>query len=141
MNDLEKVSEDERGWIYRLRMPSGDREVIFIFTRKGFWRGGEYHKSTQHDFLIFGKLYWLRCLPLAGLEGHYAPESVWTKFVQDDSNPTYGFLSTLLKPFEGHVVRAEEDTLYVEWLDGLFEKTFIPEMRKRVDEQLKDKNR
>ena len=139
MNDLEKVSEDERGWIYRLRMPSGDREVIFIFTRKGFWRGGEYHKSTQHDFLIFGKLYWLRCIPMAyTVAGTYkfAPESVWRKFIQDSSNPT-----TLLNPIEGHVVRAEEDTLYVEWLEGLFEKTFIPEMRKRVDEQLKDKNR
>jgi hypothetical protein len=137
MNNLEKVSEDERGWIYRLLKPDG-REVILIFTRRGFWRGGEYHKSTQHDFLIFGKLYWLRCVPMVrGLDYRYAPESVWSKLTQDSSNPTI-----LLDSFEGHVVRADEDTLYVEWLDGpVFEKTFIPEMRKRVDEQLKDKNR
>lgn len=130
MMDLEKVSEDARGWIYRLLKPDG-KEVIFIFTRKGFWRGGEYHKSLQHDLLIFGSLHWLLADPVS--KGVYPAQYHWKPLDQKArSQPEVGEI----KAFQAHVVRADEDTFYCEWLEGDFEKTFVPEMRKLVEEKL-----
>jgi hypothetical protein len=123
MIELEKVSNDKRGWIYVAAFPcrtTATREAIMIFTRKGYARGGEYHKSVQHDLLLTGSLKWTFRDDL----------HTWEELHSTPGTTHY------IEPGIGHLAEAMEDTLYVEWLDGPFEKVFVPDMRKVVEERM-----
>lgn len=122
----EIVSEDARGYIAKIDLPD-KRECILIFTRKGFARGGEYHNSEQTDTLIYGRLRWK--LGWVLWDGSI-------KIMNDDVEQNVPGQQRTLLAGEVHMAEALEDTLYIEWLDGDFEKTFVPELRKIVEEKM-----
>jgi hypothetical protein len=122
---LEKVSEDKRGWIYVaafFNSRGATREAIMIFTRKWYARGGEYHKSVQHDLLLTGSLKWTFRDDL----------HTWEELHSTPGTAHY------IGPGVEHLAEAVEDTLYVEWLDGEFSKVFVPDMRKIVEDRMKN---
>ena len=51
---MKKKFEDNRGKI--LFLLYGDKKVNLVETRKGFARGGHFHKTNTSHFLIKGKM-------------------------------------------------------------------------------------
>ncbi len=52
---FEKISEDKRGANYRIILP-GKRELVLIFTRAGYWRGGHFHDADEVALMLRGKM-------------------------------------------------------------------------------------
>jgi len=110
---IEKVHEDERGSIHRILFKG--REFIILFTKKGYLRGGDYHKSKQHDVVLTGKM-----------EFRY-------KINGKEQIKTLGVGEMIhFEPNVPHMFSAKEDTLIVEWLEGEFEKSYYQPYRRLV---------
>jgi len=110
---IEKVHEDERGSIHRILFKG--KEFIILSTKKGFLRGGDYHKSKQHDVVLTGKM-----------EFRY-------KINGKEQTKTLGAGEMIhFEPNVPHMFSAKEDTLIVEWLDGKFEKSYYQPYRRLV---------
>ena len=83
-------------------------------------RGGDYHKSIQHDVIISGKM----------------------EFLFKDISWPYS-LSLILEPGESiyfipgdpHLLIAKEDTLSIEWLEGESELNYYPPYRKMIENE------
>ena len=52
---LKLIAEDERGASWQILLPD-NRELVLIYTRKGFWRGGHYHTKPETSLVLSGKL-------------------------------------------------------------------------------------
>lgn len=111
---LEKVHEDERGSIHRLLFKG--KEFIILFTRKGYLRGGDYHKSKQHDVVLVGEM-----------KFRYRING------KDYSKTLGAGEMTHFEPHVPHMFSAKEDTVIVEWLEGEFEKSYYQPYRKLVE--------
>jgi len=111
MISIELIHEDERGSIHRIL--SQGKEYLILYTRKGYARGGDHHKSWQHDVVISGRV-----------------EYRW-------KYPTGGEDMRTLGPGESisfpaglpHMFIALEDSICCEWLEGEFEKTYYKPYR------------
>jgi len=112
---FEKIHEDKRGCISRFLFEG--KEYLIIFTRKGFARGGDYHKSKQYDIILMGKM-----------KFRYKNQS-WN--VEHEEILKTGQIISF-EPNMPHLFIAEEDALLVEWLEGEFEKSFYEPYRKLV---------
>jgi quercetin dioxygenase-like cupin family protein len=112
------VNEDRRGWILRMMLPDG-REDIIIYTRRGFIRGGETHKSDQNNLVLQGALKWT--------------------YGDGSTEVTTSHQGNIIPAGKAHMAEAIEDTVYLEWLDGEWEKTYVPEMREIVLRRIEDK--
>lgn len=111
--EIEKVNEDQRGSIHRILFKG--KEFIILFTKKGCLRGGDYHKSNQHDIVLTGKL-----------EFKYKANG-------REQTKTLGAGEMIcFEPNVPHMFSAKEDTLIVEWLDGEFEKSYYQPYRRLV---------
>jgi hypothetical protein len=51
---LSKMSEDARGASYSIMLPNG-QELLLIYTRNGFWRGGHSHNVEEVSVLLSGR--------------------------------------------------------------------------------------
>ncbi|HML03705.1 MAG TPA: hypothetical protein VK487_10115 [Candidatus Bathyarchaeia archaeon] len=111
---FEKVQEDKRGSIHRFLFKG--KEFIILFTKKGYLRGGDYHKSKQHDVILVGEM-----------------EFQYRENGKEYSKTLKAGEVTCFEPDVPHLFCAREDTLILEWLDGEFEKSYYPPYRKLVE--------
>ena len=117
LNEPDIVNRDKRGWICRFPLPDG-REAIIIYTRRGFIRGGEHHNSDQNNVILQGALKWT--------------------YGDGSTEVTTTGEGNTIPERKKHMAEAIEDTVYIEWLSGEWEKVYDPEMRKIVEERMRD---
>ena len=112
---LEKL-QDKRGWILCLAP-----NVVLLYTKRGYRRGGDYHRSTQTDVCLTGAVvfYW------RSGDGEHSALLLPGQSIQ-------------FPPNTPHYLEAVTDTLVLEWLEGEFEKEYDPEYRRRVEECLRE---
>lgn len=117
---FEKEVEDVRGKI--LFLSCGDEKMNFVEVKKGFARGGHYHKTAQYHFIISGKL-------------EYREENVKTgqEQIKIITVPTIIHVPANT----AHLIIAIEDTLFVETFNKDLEATIYPKYRKIVEERMK----
>jgi len=108
---IELIHEDERGSIHRIL--SQGREYLILFTRRGYARGGDHHKTVQHDVVISGQV-----------------EYRW-KLNTGETIRTLGPGEHISFPAGApHLMTSISDSLVVEWLEGgFFEKTYYKPYR------------
>lgn len=116
---MKLLHEDKRGKIFAFTFK--DQEYIILETRKGYSRGGDYHKSIQHDVVLKGKIKWEETFPGAGYST--------IELKEGESNT--------VSPGIPHMLTALEDSVVLEWLEGDFEKEYYEPYRKIIKEQLK----
>lgn len=96
------ILEDKRG-IIKIEELCG-KEYLFIFTRKGYLRGGEIHRGWQRNIILSGSVRWSTTKFLGSKEVTYFSERFFS------SN------DIILTPAEvPHMMEALEDTLMLEW--------------------------
>jgi len=112
--EIEKIHEDKRGSLHRILFEG--KEFLLVFTKKGMLRGGDYHKSTQHDVVLSGSM-----------EFRYKKGTL-------EQIKTLGVGEMIhFEPNVPHVFTAKEDTLIIEWLEGEFEKSYYEPYRRLVE--------
>ncbi|HEV2192903.1 MAG TPA: hypothetical protein VGR54_04700 [Nitrosopumilaceae archaeon] len=118
---FEKEVEDVRGKI--LFLSYSDEKMNFVEIKKGFARGGHYHKIAQYHFIISGKL-------------EYREENVKTgqEQIKIIAVPTIIHIPANT----AHLLIAIEDTLFVETFNKDLEATIYPKYRNIVEEKMKD---
>ena len=95
-----------------------DGKELLIFTiRKGKARGGDYHKSVQHDIVVDGKIKLT----------YNTKNGERSKIVGTGESFT-------LEAGEEHYFLALDDCVMVEFLEGEFEKSYYEPYRKIVNE-------
>jgi len=110
---LSQIHEDERGKIYLLK--HAGKEFLLLETKKDHSRGGDYHKSRQHDIVLSGRVVFL-CIE------HDVDVMV-------EAEEGY---KTTFQPQQPHMFTALTDCLVLEWLEGPFEKIYYGPFRKLV---------
>lgn len=118
---VEKEVEDIRGKIFF--MSRGREKINLVEIRRGFARGGHYHKVSQDHIVISGKL-------------EYREENVktGTERVMVVDGP-----SIIPVPAEtAHLLIAIEDTMFLETFDESMESTNYPKYRNIVEERMAD---
>jgi len=108
--EVKKIHEDKRGEIWQLMILG--KEHIIILTKKGCKRGGDYHKSVQHDVILEGAI----------------------KFVTPKYTIVLGEGEKIMTP-KGipHYFESLGDSVVLEWLEGKFEKKYYKPFRKLID--------
>lgn len=112
MINLEELHTDNRGiiWVFHYK----DREYLLFTIKKNAVRGGDYHKSTQHDIVLEGK--------------------VECRVMRDDSYEESGYLTegdkVTFYAGQPHVLIGKADSLVLEWLEGEFEKEYYEPYRR-----------
>ena len=96
-----------------------------IEIKKGFSRGGHYHKFNSNHILISGKI-------------EYREEDIETKNASLTIYDAPFIIRT--QPKKAHLITALDDTIFVEVFEEEYEATDYPKYRKIVDEQMKHKN-
>lgn len=117
MINVKKVHSDARGEIVVLEW--NDREILVFTIRRGYGRGGDYHKSKNFIVVLAGKV-----------------ECRFKYFLETTSEVVKTLESGDLISFgagEPHMFTALEDSLMIEWLSGISEKTIYPPYRKIVE--------
>jgi quercetin dioxygenase-like cupin family protein len=117
---FEKEVEDVRGKI--LFLSYGDEKINFVEIKKGFARGGHYHKIAQYHIIISGKF-------------KYSEENVKTG--QEQIKIVTAPAIIHVPPDTAHLLTAIEDTLFVETFKKELEATIYPKYRKIVEERMK----
>jgi len=114
---IELIHEDERGSIHRIL--SQGKEYLILFTRRGYARGGDHHKTIQHGVVISGQV-----------------EYRWKWLGGGETIKTLGPGEHISFPAGApHLMTSITDSLVVEWLEGgVFEKTYYEPYRKLVRE-------
>lgn len=114
-----KQYEDARGKILFLKY--GDKNVNVIEIKKGFARGGHYHKSDTSHFLLSGKI-------------EYHEENIKTRIEK---------ISTIVSPQiisvsanTAHLLIALDDSLFFEVFEN-YEDTIYPKYRKIVEDLMR----
>jgi len=105
------IHSDERGKLYVI--PYGDKEFLLMETKAGYSRGGDYHKSKQHDVVLHGTV------QFRFMQGKKVREKVLRQSEK------------IAFPAEQpHMLTALTDSLVLEWLEGSFEKTHYEPFRR-----------
>jgi len=114
---MKQIHEDARGKIYQLKF--GDREFLILETKKGFRRGGDYHKTWQFDVVLSGEVLFTY------IDIHRNPKiSTNVKKLQGEK--------VVFFPNEPHMLTALTDCLVLEWLEGPFEKQYYEPFKKLI---------
>ena len=118
---LELIHEDERGKIWRHELDG--KEYVLLETVRGEVRGGDYHQTTQHDFVLKGKILWIEktCLTCPPNQG-------------EDTTVLREGEEIATKPGIPHMlVSIGGPSLVLEWLDGSFEKKYYRPFRDMIE--------
>jgi len=116
---LEKIIEDARGKI--LICSYGKKQVNIVEIKKGFARGGHFHKKSTDHIVISGKLEFREKDLESGQE---------TKKIIVAQETTH------IAANVAHLLIALEDTIFFESFDKPYEATYFPEYRKIVEAKL-----
>lgn len=113
---MNTIHEDKRGKISSIILDG--KEYIIIETKKGYARGGDYHKSTQHDVVLRGKIFW---------EEQFDGVASASKELNEGDSTTVGIGIP-------HMYTSLTETIVLEWLEGDFEKEYFEPYRTRIME-------
>lgn len=122
---MNMIAKDARGESWSLLLPNG-QELVIIYTKKGFYRGGHSHDKPETSFLLSGSIRYLKRYPdgreevfdhAAGEPLHNEPGEIHLALALDD----YWLLDT-------RTAKA-----------GEIKTTNYEPYRKKVEEQLKKK--
>ena len=113
------VQTDQRGEIRRFSLQGTD--FAAISTKKGFYRGGDFHNVVQYIVVVRGEF------------------EVTTRENERDvvTKKRAGELVSF-PPMIPHLLKALTDSVFIEWLDGPFHVEHYLPYRKLVEEQLKN---
>lgn len=117
---FEKEVEDVRGKI--IFYTHGKMKINFIETRKGFARGGHYHKYEQDHTLISGQV-----------EVRFHDISTSQETIQIFKAPSIIHVPKNIV----HLFIALEDSTFIETSDSEYEMTNFPKYRQIVEERMK----
>lgn len=120
-----KRHEDSRGWIEFCEAEG--QKFNILFSKAGSYRSGDYHKTSQHDVIMFGAVE-VRERNVGFLRMTDGPERFQLY------NPGEHFWV-----YAGcaHLFHFKTDTLMIEWWDGEFEAKYYKPYRDIVEESLK----
>lgn len=110
------VYQDERGEIHNLSV--GGFRINLLYTKQGVMRSGDIHKSTQHDFIVKGRV------------------EVWRMTKQGTQKTVHqSFEYIRISPFVPHIFHFLDDTVMAEWWEpqGVYAWFYEP-YRKLVEE-------
>lgn len=108
---FKKIHSDARGNLYLLKFKG--KEFLLLETNMNHSRGGDMHKSVQHDIVLHG------IVQFKFMQGKKLREKVLRQ------------AETITFPAEQpHMLTALTDCLVLEWLEGSFEKTFYEPFRR-----------
>ena len=108
-----RIHTDDRGEIWGITV--GEREYILILTKKGYSRGGDYHKTKQFFVVLEGQM----------LVKEYYLAGERTQVLMEGG-------SIIIPERIPHMFTAETDCLVLEWLEGEFEKEYFEPYRKII---------
>lgn len=116
---IEKIVEDVRGKLIVLSY--GNKRSNVVEIKKGFSRGGHYHKFEQIHLLIIGKI-------------EYKEENLVTheEQIRIISAPSIIQVS----PQTPHLFTALEDTVFIEIFDEPYEAVNYTKYRKMVEDKM-----
>lgn len=118
---FEKEIEDVRGKIFRLT--HGETKIIIVETKKGFVRGGHFHKVSNIIYYI-----------ISG-EVEYREENI--KSGKEKISKIKSDKTIVIPPFTAHLLTALEDTIFVAIEQNLQGVTLFPKYREIVDNKMK----
>lgn len=116
---IEKEVEDKRGKIIFLSFEG--KQINVLELKKGFSRGGHYHKSSTKHFIISGKIEYRGKNVITGKERKQVFSS--NDIIETPEN-------------EAHLLTALDNSIFLETFENDYEATLFPEYRKIVDLQL-----
>lgn len=119
--NFDKEISDSRGKIIFLNYKNTNINIVEI--KKGFARGGHYHKFDQLHFIISGKILYKEKNLLTNKEK--------TSIVESPS-------SILIPSNTSHLFEALEDTVFAETYKGQYEATYFSPYRDIVEKKMKD---
>lgn len=121
--EFEKEVEDVRGKI--IFFTYGDKRISIVEIKKGYARGGHYHKFNSEHTVISGKIEYRETDVRTGKEN-----------MQIFSSPSVIQVS----PYMAHLLIALEDTLFVETFDNRYEAITFSQYRNIVEDKMKSSN-
>ena len=117
--NFEKHVEDNRGKILFLKY--NNKNINLIEIKKGFARGGHFHKTNTNHFLISGKI-------------EYHEENIETRIEKISIIESPCIINTPLNV--AHLLIAKENSLFFEVFKN-YEDTVYPKYRKIVEDLMK----
>jgi dTDP-4-dehydrorhamnose 3,5-epimerase-like enzyme len=121
--NLQKEVSDVRGKIMFLTFKN--KKINIVEIRKGFARGGHYHKFDQLHIILSGKIL-------------YKERNLITNEEVSKTVDAPGYL--LIPASTAHLFVALDDTIFAEIYDNEYESTNFPPYRNVVEEKMKDAN-
>ena len=120
--NIEKIVEDVRGKIIFLKY--GDLQINLVEIKMGFARGGHYHKNATKHILLSGKI-------------QYYEEDIDGR---NEVTKTISAPSIIdVSPRKAHLLKAIENTIFLEYFDKGYEATVYPKYRQEVEKSIKQK--
>lgn len=117
---FEKEFEDTRGKMFFYS--SDKKEISLIGTKKGFARGGHYHKYEQDHILISGQM-----------EVRLYDISTSQETIQIFKSPSIIHIPKNI----AHLFIALEDAVFIETSDSEYEITNFPKYKQIVEDKMK----
>lgn len=114
-----KTVSDERGSI--VFMKNGSKLINLVEIKKGFSRGGHFHRFHSIHNLILGKVEYLEYNTKTNEERKAIYEAPYVISVP---------------PLVAHLLTSIEDTLFVEIFEDEYQATEFPKYRKIVEQKL-----
>jgi len=118
---IEKEVEDARGKI--IFLSNGDKKIHIVKIKKGFARGGHYHKFSSTHILISGFI-------------EYREKNIHDNQEHIKKIKAPAIIQT--QPNIAHLLIALEETLFIEIFEQAYEATNYEKYRKIVDEKLQN---
>lgn len=112
----EPVHSDVRGDSYRFDIDGIKFNIVF--TKAGFFRGGDIHPTTQYFRLLKGE---------AEVTMRKEGKDIVKKAIPNEI--------LVIPPNTPHLFKSLTDSWIVEWVDGEFKAEYYEPYRKRVKEQ------
>jgi len=116
---IDEQLEDLRGKIYFCKF--GEKNVNLIEIKKGFARGGHYHKFNSEHIFLSGKI-------------EYLEKNLETN---NESKQIIDCVKIILTRSKiAHMFNGIETSLFIESFNGNYEAVFFPEYRKIIDDKM-----
>ena len=119
---MKKYFKDSRGEIRRFNI--NGVKFNALFTKKGAFRSGDYHRSAQYDLILKGRF---------EIKMRRGNRDV---VIRRGSNSL-----VKIPPRVPHLFKALSNSVMIEWWDGPFEARYYKPYRKFVDKSIDRKNR
>lgn len=101
--EVTKLQSDSRGDVFLIDQDG--EEILLIFTKKGYLRGGEIHEGSQYNFIVKGKVKWT----------YHTHSGDWDDVVGEGE-------TNFVPKGIPHMMEALEDTIMMEWRELPVEK-------------------